>query len=202
LANPLTSQPNILCAARSVTTNIPTCGKVPPRGGNPPGGSGTVCYQALVGSLNGTWAQVSAEFSAWASKLETTLGLSGDVHQFVDWAQVPDRTSFENGCNGPYQTVADIFVHIPTSAANYNTLVANVASFAASNQLVSSSSGGVIDCAAVSDTSVIPMCGLTPISTDSAAGANTQTATTSGAGTLTITGSIIVTLVTLLFRGF
>jgi hypothetical protein len=205
LANPLTSEKDILCAARSVTTFLPTCGKVPSLPNTPNGGSGTACYQSIVGSNNGTWTQVETELSAWATKLATALGLSGDIHQYVDWAQVPDRNSFENGCNGPYATVADIFVHISTTSANYNTIVANIASFTATNAFVNANStDSVISCAAVSDTSVIPICGLAPVATDSAAGAQgTNTySVTSGAQSITLTGSVIVTIFTLLFRLF
>jgi hypothetical protein len=203
LANPLTAQTGIVCAARSVTTFLPTCGKVPTAPNSPGGGSGTVCYQSIVGSSNGTYAQVSVELQAWANKLASTLSLSGDIHQYVDWAQVPDRTSFENGCDGPYATVADIFVHIPTTGANYDTMVANVNSFQSTNSLVSASTGGVINCAARSVTDQIPICGMAPVAAAAADGtnSNTQTSTTSGAGSITITGSILITLVATLFRG-
>jgi cold shock CspA family protein len=203
-ANPWTAQPNIACGARSVVTYLPGCGKVPTppptaaptqannptqsgpttppatsaptRANNPtspPAPANVVCYQAIVGS-SATQAQVETSIAAWAALLESSLGLSGDVHQFADWALVPDRTSFENGCNGPYSTVEDVFVHIQTTADNFASVSAQLEAFVAAHPITDQPN---IACAARSVTTFLPTCGQAPTQAPTRANNPTQAPT-------------------------
>jgi hypothetical protein len=114
-----------------------------------------VCYQEVVAS-QGSYAQINASLSAWSVKMIQALGLTGPSDLIVGWARVPDRTGFENGCTGPYPNIADLFVHIQTTSAQYDTVSSQLESFIAANPQTSQPN---IVCSARSIVTFLPGCG-------------------------------------------
>ncbi len=156
----------VYSASIPVSADAPAAGRggaaIQPKSGD----EGTVCYQAIVGSLTGSYADINASFSTWAQGAYQALNLSGPSDVSINWARVPDRNSFENGCHGPYATVADFFVHINTNnlADDYVTVSQKLETYIAAHPWNATSA---ISCSARSVTDFIPICGINGGSTGS-----------------------------------